>query len=91
MTPMQEHIEWLKNERSKLYKKAKEKFSVDILGFVYKLDDCIKQAESMLEEEKEVIMEAHCHNRCIDNETYECTMEAFKNAEEYYNETFNTK
>ena len=44
------------------------------------------QAKKM---EKQRIKEAHTHNRCINNQTYDCTIEAFYNAENYYNETFN--
>ena len=46
------------------------------------------QAKQM---EKEQIMMAHCHNRCLNNKTYECSIKAFENSEQYYNETFNTK
>jgi hypothetical protein len=38
--------------------------------------------------EKQQIKNAHTHNRCINNQTYDCTIEAFYNAEQYYNETF---
>jgi hypothetical protein len=41
-----------------------------------------------LEMEKQQIKNAHTHNRCINNQTYDCTIEAFYNAEQYYNETF---
>ena len=48
----------------------------------------VNQAKEM---EKEQIMMAHCHNRCLNNKTYECSIKAFENSEQYYNETFNTK
>ena len=48
----------------------------------------LKQAKQM---EKEQIMMAHCHNRCLNNKTYECSIKAFENSEQYFNETFNTE
>lgn len=39
--------------------------------------------------EKEQIIMAHCHNRCLNNKTYECSIKAFENSEHYYNETYN--
>ena len=52
------------------------------------VDKLLEQAKQM---EKEQIMMAHCHNRCLNNKTYECSIKAFENSEQYYNETFNTK
>jgi hypothetical protein len=49
------------------------------------LIEYVKQAKEM---EKQQIKNAHTHNRCINNQTYDCTIEAFYNAEQYYNETF---
>ena len=51
---------------------------IEILGL-------IRQAKKI---EKQQIKNAHTHNRCINNQTYDCTIEAFYNAEQYYNETF---
>ena len=78
--PIQEHIEWLKNERTKYINKAYEESSERMLGFVYKMDDCIKHAESMLEKEKEVVCAAW-----IDGESGKNT-----DPKDYYNEIFNT-
>lgn len=39
--------------------------------------------------EKEQIENAHANNRCLQNKTMECTIEAYKNAEKYYKETYN--
>lgn len=44
-----------------------------------------------LQMEKEQIIMAHCHNRCLNNKTYECSIKAFENSEHYYNETFKNK
>ena len=83
-TPMQEHIEWLKNERTKHINKAHEESSERMLGFVYKMDDCIKHAELMLEKEKEVIENAYWDGgQWVPTSGSQC--------EEYYNEIFNTK
>ena len=75
-TPMQEHIEWLKKE----YKKLE---SMGELGIALHIGDCIQNAESLLEKEKEMIMDAVKYG-CSD---WGCA----KDAEQYYNETFNTK
>ena len=48
----------------------------------------LKQAKEM---EKEQIIMAHCHNRCLNNKTYECGIKAFENSEQYYNETFKSE
>jgi hypothetical protein len=45
----------------------------------------IKKAEQMYEGQ---IKSAHYHNRCIDNQTFDCTMKAFENAEQYYNKLY---
>jgi vacuolar-type H+-ATPase subunit H len=52
---------------------------------------CLKEIEQAKEIEKQQIKNAHTHNRCINNQTYDCTIEAFYNAEQYYNETFGGK
>ena len=56
-TPMQELIEWLKGEHKKYTDQAQKESSMQILGYAFKIDDCIKHAESMLEKEKEVMCE----------------------------------
>lgn len=59
------------------------------------IDNQIQQTEHLFEQakkmEKEQIIMAHCHNRCLNNKTYECSIKAFENSEHYYNETFKTK
>ena len=54
-TPMQEHIEWLKKE----YKKLE---SMGELGIALHIGDCIQNAESLLEKEKEVMSEIYAHD-----------------------------
>ena len=78
---MQEHIEWLKSENKKYTEKAQEESSMQILGYAFKMQDCIKHAESMLEKEEDAIYQAW-----IDGESGRYT-----DPKEYYNETFNTK
>ena len=56
-TPMTEHIEWLKNEHKKYTDQAQKESSMQILGYAFKIDECIKHAESLLEKEKEVMCE----------------------------------
>ena len=56
-TPMQEHLEWLKNEHKKYTDQARKESSMQILGYAFKINDCIKHAESMLEKEKEAMCE----------------------------------
>lgn len=41
--------------------------------------------------EKEQIEHAHAHHRCLHDKTMECTIEAYKRAEEYYNQTYKQK
>ena len=72
-TPMQEHLEWLKNEYELILKLGGENQRLLI-------EDCIKHAESMLEKEKEVIMDAYNYGQQIP---------PFDYAERYYDETFN--
>ena len=80
-TPMQEHIEWLKSENKKYTEKAQEESSMQILGYAFKMRDCIKHAESMLEKEEGAIYQAW-----IDGESGRHT-----DPKEYYNETFNAE
>jgi hypothetical protein len=82
-TPMQELIKWLK-ERHKHYSSQWE------MDIVAGLEYAITHAESMLEKEKEQIVSAHINGQSeFDNGAYR--QEVIDNAEQYYNETFNTK
>lgn len=47
----------------------------------YDVEDIIEQAKQM---EKDQIEMAHYHNRCINDQSYDCTMKAFYDAQEYY-------
>ena len=82
---MQELIEQLKEQAQfiKDYDCAQDKF------YRTGLRNAIKYAESMLEKEKEVIMEAH-QDGAFHTEWDEAT-DIIENAQDYYNETFNTK
>jgi hypothetical protein len=44
--------------------------------------------QTFLSIEKEQIEHAHAHHRCIHDKTMECTIEAYKSAEKYYNQTY---
>jgi len=84
-TPMQEHIEWLKGEHKKYTDQAQKESSMQILGYAFKIDDCIKHAESMLEEEKEVMQEF-----ATDYER-ECRINLERSIEKCWHKTFKTK
>ena len=78
-TPMQEHIKWLKER----HKHFSSQWEMDIVAG---LEYAINHAEQMLEKEKEQIMDAWMDDRFpLDKDwVKQC-------AEQYYNETFNTK
>jgi hypothetical protein len=59
----------------------------DYLIDVY-LEEAIDQA---LENHKGEILFAHMHNRCSQEQTYECSIKAIEDAENYYNETFKSE
>jgi hypothetical protein len=75
-TPMQEMFDQLKASRKDEY------------GLAFAIDMLLENEESMLKKEKEVIKNAYIEG-CGDNILCESTDK--KRAEEYYNETFNTK
>ena len=74
-TPMQELIEIIKKRQE----------DDEAMPFMYN-DRIIKLAESMLEKEWEEIIDAHMDGQCDDTDGT-----PFEKAEQYYNETFNTK
>ena len=81
-TPMQEHIEWLKE---------KYKILADMnLGDALEIGDCIENAEKILDKEKEVIQRAYKQG-VIDEYGDTIDLDTITEAEEYYNKTFNTK
>jgi hypothetical protein len=47
----------------------------------------IKKANEMFKQE---VLRSHMHDRCLQDQTYECTMKAFDNAERYYKDIFET-
>ena len=75
-TPMQEMYDQLKASRN------------DDYGLAFAIDLLLENEEVMLEKEKEVIKNSYIEG-CGDNILCESTDK--KRAEEYYNETFNTK
>ena len=80
-TPMQEHIEWLKSEHKKYTDQAQKESSMQILGYAFKIDDCIKHAESMLEKEKEAMVDF----------AYKFGDEPLSEIPKWYDKQFNTK
>lgn len=75
-TPMQEMFDQLKASRKDEY------------GLAFAIDMLLDNEQAMLQKEKEVIKNAYIEG-CGDNILCESTDK--KRAEEYYNETFNTK
>ena len=76
-TPMQQHMEWL-------HKKYISHLQDEETGLALEVWYCLKNAEQMLEKEKEVIENAYWDGgQWVPTSGSQC--------EEYYNETFNTK
>jgi len=48
----------------------------------------IEQANEMF---KQGILLAHLHNRCLQEQTYECSIKAIEDAENYYNDNFKSE
>ena len=82
-TPMQEHIEFLKKE----WLIVKNLESLGYIGVALHIGDCIKHAESMLEKEEEVIMDAY------DTGLFDGSMDDVDDRlyKYYYNEIFKMK
>ena len=79
-TPMQELIDILINERNQFIKMNPNQPIMDVGVKIF--DVAISNAESLLDKEKEAIMDAYNYGQQIP---------PFDYAERYYNETFNTK
>jgi hypothetical protein len=78
-TPMQQHMEWL-------HKKYILHLQEEETGLALEVWYCLKNAEQMLEKEKEVIENAVKQGWDYNEEGLVQWM-----GEKYYNETFNTK
>ena len=76
-TPMQEHIEWM-------YEKLHILAEYRNMDAGIEVDECIQHAESMLEKEKESIMNAYDIGWSDGNKGQDLN-------DLYYNETFNTQ
>jgi hypothetical protein len=50
-------------------------------------EEIIEQAKELHKQEIEL---AHLHNRCLQDQTYECSIKAIDNAEKYYKDIFET-
>jgi hypothetical protein len=83
-TPIQELIEKLKEERSKLQ-------ALNERVMVLTLDYAIADAEQMLEKEKEVITSAYNQGKHDTEDIERGRTPNFLTVEDYYKETFNTK
>ena len=86
-TPMQELIEYLTEQLDKVVKEHPIEVSYDTYwrGVKIGLETTIALAESLLNKEKEQIMDAHFEGQ--NDETDGCSLDI---SEQYYNETFNT-
>lgn len=82
-TPMQE----LMDEFAKKADSLPDTLDANAAYLVFQ--ECYDMAKSMLEKEKAVIMEAH-QDGAFHTEWDEAT-DIIENAQDYYNETFNTK
>jgi len=71
-------VEWLKDTLESFGNKH------ELLMSWGTLDELIEQAKEM---ERQQIIDAHCHNRCMNNQTYECATRAFEDAKQYYKQT----
>ena len=83
-TPMQLHIEWLKEQLQRLYDNNRHGSYIDVFREKVLLSS-IKHAESLLEKEKHQIINAYkegCSDSILDESTDDVR------AEEYYNETY---
>ena len=52
------------------------------------LEEVIDQS---IENHKQEILLTHIHNRCSQDKTYECTIKAIEDAENYYNDNFKSE
>jgi hypothetical protein len=55
----------------------------------YTYQDLVNDFDKARQMEKEQIINAHTHLRCINNQTMDCTLQAYEKAEQYYSETYN--
>ena len=81
-TPMQQHMEWL-------HKKYILHLQEEETGLALEVWYCLKNAEQMLEKEKEVMDKIYKDSTVQFN--ISSVMDEYKPFEKYYNETFNTK
>lgn len=51
----------------------------------------VKMKDGGFQHEKEQIVKAHYHNRCLNDQTYECSIRVMKEAEEYFKEYYKQK
>jgi hypothetical protein len=82
----------MKSAMQELIDKVEHAISYNVEGGLvekYTWEELFKDMYVLLEKEKEQIENAHAHHRCIHDKTMECTIEAYKSAEKYYNQTYN--
>ena len=77
---MQEHIEFLKKE----WLIVKNLESLGYIGVALHIGDCIQHAESMLEEEKALLIKTHGNKKVYDSQIDPTIV----TGEEWYNKTF---
>jgi hypothetical protein len=67
-----------------------ENVSMGTINISIKVDDYLKLKDKAKEMFKQEVLRSHMHNRCLQDQTYECSMKAFDNAEKYYKDIFET-
>ncbi|HEY9701607.1 MAG TPA: hypothetical protein V6C58_04135 [Allocoleopsis sp.] len=48
----------------------------------------ITNKNELLAKERQQIEDAHSHNRCLNNKTYDCSVKAIRDAKEYYEKKY---
>lgn len=78
-TPMQRLLSMVEQIYNKAESPHEESAINDVINLI---------CQQGIPEEREEIKRAHCHNRCLNDQTYECSINAFDAAEKYYNERY---
>ena len=80
----QSSIEWYEKE----IKELRNTYGVQAISF----EEFVKRYSEIFikakEKHKQEIVNAHIHNRCLEEQFFECSMNAIDSAEKYYTSTF---
>jgi hypothetical protein len=59
------------------------------------IDNCTPDFRNKIEKANEMfkqeVLRSHMHNRCLQDQTYECSIKAIEDAENYYNDNFKSE